>query len=75
MSKEKIELFRPSNGTHGESFMSDFCYQCKHESEENPCEIIFLTMAYDIDDPEYPNQWQYNSIGEPYCTEFCRLPI
>jgi hypothetical protein len=68
-----IELFQPSNGTHGDIFMSEFCYRCAkfpHDSDaKNQCQIVLATMAYDIDDPEYPNQWRYVD-DKPTCTAF-----
>jgi hypothetical protein len=70
---EEIELFQPSSGTHGEIFMSEYCYQCikfPHDSDaKNQCQIVLATMAYDIQDPEYPKEWRYVD-GQPTCTAF-----
>lgn len=69
----KIELFIPSNGTHGECFHEGFCYQCAkfpHSSDaKNQCMIFLSAQAYDIDEPEYPKQWRYVD-GQPTCTAF-----
>jgi hypothetical protein len=27
-------------------------------------------MIYDLEDKEYPEEWQYDEHGEPVCTEF-----
>ena len=70
---EEIRLFQPSNGTHGDIFMGEYCYKCSkfpHDSDaKNQCVIVLKTMAFDIEDPEYPNQWRYVD-GEPTCTAF-----
>jgi hypothetical protein len=66
-------LYRPSNGTEGEGFMSRHCYQCKHDDGgigERVCEIIGNTMAYDVTDAEYPVEWCYGADGKPTCTKF-----
>lgn len=69
----KIEKYRPSNGTEGDGFMSRHCYQCKHDDGgigETVCEIIGDTMAYDVDDEQYPDAWRYDAKGCPTCTKF-----
>lgn len=70
---EKIELYRPSNGTDGEMFMSSFCYQCSKWRDDpdakTQCSIAASTMFWDIDDPKYPKQWRYVD-GQPTCTAF-----
>ncbi len=71
MSRKQLEPYRPSNGTEGEYFMSEFCYRCKHDEDyDNPCSIIGLTMGYDLSDPEYPKDtWVYFN-GKPTCLAF-----
>lgn len=70
---EEIELFQPSNGTHGDIFMSRFCFRCAkfpHSTDaKNQCLIVLKTMAFDVADKEYPNQWRYVN-GSPTCTAF-----
>lgn len=65
--------YQPSNGTEGHMFMDHFCARCIHhpisEEADNQCPIIFRTMIYDVDDPKYPEQWQYID-GRPTCTKF-----
>jgi hypothetical protein len=64
------EPYQPSNGSEGEMFMESFCYRCKKDSEQSPCEIIGLTMACRDCDPEYPKEWKYDPEGKPTCTAF-----
>jgi hypothetical protein len=66
------EKYRPSNGTEGEMFMEKFCYNCQHDDPDNEkfCEILTRTMAFDVDEDEYPKEWQYGTDGQPVCTEF-----
>jgi hypothetical protein len=65
----RIELYRPSNGTEGESFMGEWCYQCRRDTPKRPCSILTRTMAFDKDDKQYPTEWRY--VGErPVCTAF-----
>jgi len=70
---EEIRLFQPSNGTHGDIFMGEYCYKCAkfpHDTDaKNQCAIVLKTMAFDISEPEYPNQWRYIN-GKPTCTAF-----
>lgn len=67
--------YRPSNGTEGEYFMEDFCYNCIHEKwthtqndADKKCDILSRTLIYDTEDPEYPEEWQYDDAGNPTCT-------
>jgi len=67
--------YRPSNGTEGEYFMSEFCYQCIHEnpnSEGKPkCNIMTSSMCFSISEPEYPKEWVQDIDGKnPRCTKF-----
>lgn len=62
-----IEKYRPSNGTEGMWFMSEWCDKC---TIRGICKILSKTMTYDIDDPEYPHQWIRDSEGYPECTSF-----
>jgi hypothetical protein len=29
-----------------------------------------MSMAFEIDDPEYPEEWVYDEDGRPKCTAF-----
>lgn len=68
-----IEPYRPSNGTGASVFMEGFCFKCvkfpQNYDDNKQCQIFLRTMAHDIDEPEYPNQWQYLD-GKPTCTAF-----
>ena len=59
--------YQPSSGTEGMAFMSDFCFNCKHE---NDCQIMGDTMLYDIADDEYPKEWTFDDNSNPVCTRF-----
>jgi len=66
--------YRPSNGTEGEIFMEKWCERCMLDTEDNPCEILTSTLAFEIDDPEYPKEWRYDFDGRPMCTKFMAKP-
>ncbi len=77
----EIIKFRPSNGTEGELFITGWCGNCARDkscseginiddcAEEELCEIIGKTMRFSLDDPEYPEEWQFKG-GFPVCTAF-----
>lgn len=69
------EQYRPSNGTEGMIFDEGWCSRCKKDeeyrrTEENGCPILAATMAYDIEDKEYPKEWIHDKDGNPCCTAF-----
>lgn len=66
-----VEKFLPSNATQGDGFIADWCYRCARHSTEpgEGCEIFGRTQAYQVDDPEYPEQWRYGQDG-PECAAF-----
>lgn len=67
--------YRPSNGTEGEIFIGQWCSNCECESarradpDADGCDIITMTMALEIDHPDYPTEWQEGPQG-PHCTAF-----
>lgn len=73
------ERYQPSNGTEGESFICHWCGNCARSGAPNRpddaghelmgCSITGMTMAFDVDDPEYPKEWVYGADG-PMCTAF-----
>ena len=75
-------LYRPSNGTEGECFTSEWCERCSRDAafRENPdsgdgCPIVASTMIYDITDDEYPIEWiEDDDGGNPRCTAFTDDP-
>lgn len=69
--------YLPSNGTEGELFMHKYCSQCIHEKwvhtqreSDKKCDILSRTFYLDINDPDYPEEWQYKESGEPTCTKY-----
>jgi hypothetical protein len=69
--------YRPSNGSEGCWFIEKYCYNCIHgkyehtgNTEDKPCEISTLSFMLDIDDKDYPEEWQYDDQGKPCCTAF-----
>ena len=67
--------YRPANGSEGMRFMARFCDRCAKEEydERHPekgCRILAATMAFDVDDEEYPDEWTYDQDGKPTCTAF-----
>lgn len=71
------ERYRPSNGTEGEMFQERWCHDCTKDRSDNDseksCEILLKSFCFDIDDPQYPNEWQYGADGQPKCTAFERI--
>ena len=73
--KERVgQKYRPSNGTEGDTFTEKFCDNCLKEDLDNDvyCPINNKTMLHDIEDAEYPSEWQYSPYGQPVCTAFER---
>jgi hypothetical protein len=72
--------WRPSNGSSGEGFYNSWCERCIHErpvrkdyekavADGLGCQIFLRTMAHDLGDPEYPEEWT-DRDGTPKCTAF-----
>lgn len=70
---EEIQLFQPSNHTHGMIFMAAHCDKCAHMPHsmeaKNQCQILGRTFMHQIGDKEYPREWRYVD-GKPTCTRF-----
>ncbi len=76
-----IALYRPSNGTEGEAFISEWCGNCARDlsangtkdfddcEEHELCDIIARSFAHDESEPEYPREWVEDDDG-PRCTAF-----
>lgn len=62
--------YRPSNGTEGDIFMSEWCFQCANDSEESPCRILGRVLGNSIGDPAYPSEWHYDADEIPVCSAF-----
>ena len=70
MSERAGKPYRPSNGTEGEVFFDKYCGSCKKNSVPEGCKIQLRTMAFDVDEPEYPREWIYDKDGYAVCTAF-----
>ena len=66
-TNSKPQKYRPSNGTEGDWFMSEFCFKC---AAFNICKILPATMAFDVDHPKYPKQWIRDEEDGVECTSF-----
>ena len=76
------EKYRPSNGTEGEYFFAAWCRNCQRDKamregcdlddcdDNERCNIIAATMAFQVDEDGYPQEWQYGEDGQPRCTAF-----
>ncbi len=73
----RVRKYRPSNGTEGDAFAARWCERCKRDEafqadpENNGhlgCPIAANSFAFNINDPEYPIEWQYDD--GPKCTAF-----
>lgn len=62
--------YRPSNGTEGDIFFDKYCDHCKKCFAPVNCRIQLSTMAFTIDEPEYPKQWIHDKDGFAVCTDF-----
>jgi hypothetical protein len=70
---QRVEPYRPSNGTDGECFMGQWCAGCDRDSypdwddgdsDEKRCEILGLGLC-----GEQPPEWIQDERG-PRCTAF-----
>ncbi|MBI3771432.1 MAG: hypothetical protein HY272_01815 [Gammaproteobacteria bacterium] len=69
------EEYRPSNGTEGECFIAAWCDHCERDKAYRDgygdgCPIVSATFIYNVNNPEYPNEWTYDANGKPCCTAF-----
>lgn len=66
--------YRPSNGTEGIEFESNFCGQCIHQCPDpevgKNCDISMRAFFHEINEPEFPLEWQYDATGNPTCTAY-----
>lgn len=57
-----MKKYRPSNGAEGDMFMREFCEQCAKSTPDGlGCDITDKAMAFDVDEPLYPEEWQWVS--------------
>lgn len=66
------QKYRPSNGTEGDCFFAAWCWKCARDNQEEDerCEILGRTFDHNVEDPEYPSEWQYGKDGQPTCIAF-----
>lgn len=64
--------YRPSNGTEGLMFRERFCDVCTKDINED-CWIYTRSLAFQEDEPEYPEEWRHDSEGRPTCTAFVQI--
>ena len=65
--------YQPSNATEGYAFIDWQCHGCVKNTDpddDGGCPIIFKSMAYSVDDKEYPVEWIYDSNNNPKCTAY-----
>lgn len=62
------KLYRPSSGTEGADFITEWCCECERDINED-CPILANSFAYNIDEPGYPQEWRYGKSG-PECTAY-----
>lgn len=72
-----MQKYRPSTGSEGADFIDTWCANCKRDAafQADPetgdsCPIVANTFCFELDDPEYPAEWQYGTDGVPRCTAF-----
>lgn len=62
------KLYRPSNGSEGMDFEEAYCLKCDYGQN---CPIHDLTMIFNEDEDDYPNQWRYVD-KRPTCIAFVK---
>lgn len=70
-----MKKYQPSNGSEGCAFTSKFCDRCKKQHIDLGCDIQLDTMIYDIYNDGYPEEWTYDTEGNPTCTAFQRTTM
>ncbi|MGU3475709.1 hypothetical protein [Methylobacterium sp. D48H] len=72
LKKHAGQPYRPSNGSEGEYFAAVWCSGCsrRHGFAGQGCMIFVASMAHGINEPGYPEEWQYGADGQPGCTGF-----
>jgi hypothetical protein len=63
--------YRPSNGTEGDYFVAEWCSNCAlADFDGEGCMINLRAYAFNINEPEYPAEWNYTNAGTPQCTAY-----
>ena len=53
--------------------MANWCYKCmwgNFEDIDRACEINLRAMTHQLNDPEYPAEWNFTNGGVPQCSAF-----
>lgn len=76
--------YQPGNGDEGAMFHESWCGNCARDkamSEGKPleecddnekCDILARSF-HNINDPDYPTEWQYGADGQPRCHAFVEV--
>jgi hypothetical protein len=56
--KNRYEPYRPSNEIEGAIFIDRYCWYCSRNDECNQCPILSASMDFNIDDPNYPPEFE-----------------
>jgi hypothetical protein len=72
-----MRKYKPHSNDEFGYFYDEWCARCHYEEEyrltnDNGCPILTSSMAFDVDDPEYPEQLTYQD-EKPCCTNFCTV--
>lgn len=57
--------YRPSNGTEREIVFGCLCADCRKATR---CTLVDRSMMFQIDDPNYPQEFIRDENGDPQCT-------
>lgn len=67
LKDEAGQKWRPSNGSEGDAFIEGWCSRCTRDADQD-CRILAATFVYDVEEAEYPSEWQIGADGQPKCT-------
>jgi hypothetical protein len=77
VSRDRGKVYRPSNGTEGEMFMSRWCDRCAlDEGRGGTCDRVMRAMAYKPNEIAYPREWRIRWLErgfEAWCEAFVPL--
>ena len=72
-----MKKYRPSNGTEGSCFTSQWCDICARDKFDETtdideaCTILGDTLIMEVEHPDYPKEWICEDDGgKPQCTAF-----
>jgi hypothetical protein len=74
--------YRPNDSGEGLRFCANWCRYCQRDramregcdidecDDDECCEIIANTAAFEANEDDYPKEWTYDANGEPCCTAY-----